>query len=174
MIQSRHRFPEERRRTAPSRLPTAFATHSHAPGSRAQTEPLAALVAIATFCVAVSMYAGVHTNVIPAVGEERQLAEPTAEQIWNDISTKGVYADDSLDVEQSTLPNGYYVAITVTTVSATGHRQTVAHRIYGPAAEVVSESVRPPDDAEKHERSISIKRRPADVQPGTLTVEVWE
>lgn len=120
------------------------------------------------------MYAGVHTSVIPAVGEERQLAEPTAEQLWEDVSTNGVYADDSLDVQQSTLPNGYYVAITVTTVSATGVRQTVAHRIHRPSGEVASDTVSPPNDAERHEREISIKRRPGEVQPGTLTVEVWK
>lgn len=141
---------------------------------RGQTEPLAALVAVSVVCLAISIYAGFLSGVVPQLGAERSVGEATSERVWSAISEDGLY-DGSEPLRESiaaeTLPQGYYVSITVTHVGDDGRLVAVAAETFDAHAEPVG--LDPPADADRHERPIPIKRGPGDVQPATLRVVVW-
>lgn len=142
--------------------------------TRGQTEPLAALVAVTVVCVAVLIYAGVLSGIVPQLGAERSVGEATSERVWDAISEDGLYdASDPLQesIAVETLPQGYYVSITVTYVGHDGRLVSAAAETFDAHADPVDFD--PPADAERHERPIPIKRRPGDVQPATLRVVVW-
>jgi len=141
---------------------------------RGQTEPLAALVAVAVVCVAISIYAGFLSGLVPQLGEERSVAEGTSERVWHAISEDGLYNESAPLVDEiavETLPQGHSVAITVTYVGEDGRLESIAAETFDAHADPVS--LDPPADAERHERAIPIKRRPGDIQPGRLQVVVW-
>jgi len=142
--------------------------------TRGQTEPLAALVAVTVVCVAVSIYAGFLSGVVPELGAERSVGEGTSERVWSAISENGLYdSGDPLrnSVETETLPQGYYVSITVTYVGDDGRLVSVAAETFDAHGDPAG--VDPPADAERHERPIPIRHGPGDVRPGTLRVVVW-
>jgi hypothetical protein len=142
--------------------------------TRGQTEPLAALVAVTVVCVAVSVYAGFLSGVVPELGEERSVGEATSERVWAAISEDALYdrGDPLQDtVGAETLPQGYYVSITVTYVGNDGRLVSVAAETFDAHGDPTG--VDPPPNAERHERPIPIRHGPGDVQPGTLWVVVW-
>lgn len=141
---------------------------------RGQTEPLAALVAISVVCLAVSIYAGFLSGIVPQLGAERSVGEATSARVWNAISEDGLYnASDPLreSIAAETLPQGYYVSIAVTYVGDDGRLVSVAAETFDAHADPIG--LDPPADAERHERPIPLKRGPGDVQPATLRVVVW-
>jgi hypothetical protein len=141
---------------------------------RAQTEPFAALVAVAAVCIAVSAYAGFLSGVVPELGADRSLGEATADSVWDALNEQGYY-NSSASLEASvgpeTLPQGHSVTINVTSVGEDGRLDSVGNATFdsqGQPTDVV-----PPPSAERYERPVPIKMRPADIRPGTLTVVVW-
>ena len=56
---------------------------------RAQSEPLAALVAVSLVCLVVSSYVVLMTDVVETMGTERSVGEPTADAVWQDVSDDG-------------------------------------------------------------------------------------
>lgn len=138
--------------------------------SRGQTEPLPALVAVALFCVALSVYAGFLTGLVPELGSDRKLAEVTGERVWESVSENGMYpAGTALRsaLDADVLPRGHRVTITVTYA----HEGTVtASRASFDAAgaPVATAGL----DGETFSRPIPVQRRKGDVRPGTLTVVV--
>lgn len=88
-----------------------------APGRRAQTEPLAALVAVATICLALGLYAGSLAGTLPG-NTERTTAEPVLESAWADVGTDSNYdpqaAPDPLEsIPDDRLPRESTVTISV-------------------------------------------------------------
>ena len=143
-------------------------------GARGQTEPLAALIAVAVVCVAISVYAGFLSGLVPQLGADRSVGEGTTEHVWHAIGEDGLYdAGEPLReaIEAETLPQGYYVEISVTHVGEDGRIVPVATETFDPHARPVGFD--PPADAERYERAIPIRHAPGDVQPGTLRVVVW-
>lgn len=141
---------------------------------RGQSEPLAALVSVAAVCFAVSLYAGVVTDIVPKTGSDRTVGEPAADSIWQEISENEIY-DSRTDIEtaltQSSLPQGYHVAIEVTVVDG-GSLATVGSAQFdetGTAAATES-----PEESEVIERPVSVRLPSGEIRPGRLTVEVWE
>lgn len=137
---------------------------------RAQTEPLPALVAVALFCVALSVYTGFLTGLVPEHGSDRELAEVTGERVWEAVSENGLFREgtelrSALDAD--TLPDGRRVAVTVTyahegTVTASQASFDGAGTVVGTAGV----------DGETFRRPVPVQRRKGDVRPGTLTVVV--
>lgn len=144
----------------------------NAPNSRGQSEPLAALVAVAVVCVVVSLYVGTLADVVGQTGSDRSVAAATMDGVWRDVSDEGVY-ESGTDIERavspSSIPDGYAVAVEVTVVAADG-----TERIAGRARLGGGEATTPPADAERTSRPVSVRRRPGDVRPGRITVEVWQ
>lgn len=143
--------------------------------ARGQTEPLAALVAISAVCIAFSLYSGVHTDVFASTEGDRELGQPTADRIWNDVSENGViYSDVDLaaDIDETSLPAGSYVQVRITHVGSDGGIETVDWVTFDRSSAPTS-PVEPPEEADSYERTVSLEYRPGDVRPGTLEVMVW-
>ncbi|MFW5917987.1 MAG: DUF7285 family protein [Haloferacaceae archaeon] len=142
--------------------------------ARGQTEPLAALAAIALVCTAITLYTGVYGEVVDAVGEERALGEVTAERVWDAIGEDGIFdsADDlETRIGASTFPQGATVEVTVTYVREDGQIETAGSGTFDDRGDRIR--TEPPASADRIERSVPIRVTPGDVQPGRLTVVVW-
>ena len=147
---------------------------------RAQTEPIAALVAVAAVCLALSVYSGIVASMVPEFQSDRDVTSATADRLWHEITETGIYVVDAdssesdplMDVPPSALPNGYNVAITITIVGDDGRAETVSERLVDGQGTTVSGEV--PERAERFERPLTVRRAPGDLQPGTMSVETWE
>lgn len=139
---------------------------------RGQTEPLAALVAVALFCLALSGYAAFVTGFVPELGSDRDLAAVTGERVWEAVSENGIYpadADPRADIAPADLPQGRQVAVNVTVVD--GGRVTERDRVRFDETGSVT-GVADALDGDVFRRPVPVQHRDGDVRPGTLTVVV--
>ncbi|MFC4541501.1 archaellin/type IV pilin N-terminal domain-containing protein [Halosolutus amylolyticus] len=165
--------------------------------SRAQTEPIAALIAVMAVVVGVGVYAVYAGNALPG-GTDRGVEETTIDLVWKDIEDedRGVFPayeyESDTDakmrdaIDRESLPYGKNVYIEIwayddgePTVFAAAHfdsdgdslgdqQITSSEADFGPPREAGE-----PDDTGIATRPISIEVEPADVRGGTLHVEVW-
>ena len=150
------------------------AERAECPAVRGQTEPLAALVALATVAIAVSVYAAVATDVVTE-STDRSVEDPTTDRVWEAISEHGVYDEDDdleAEIDPETLPQGYVVHVNVTAVDD-GGLEVVDRATFGTDGQPVGDSVEVPEHADSTERPISVRRRGGDIDGGRLVVEVW-
>ncbi|WEL17710.1 MULTISPECIES: hypothetical protein [unclassified Halorhabdus] len=142
--------------------------------TRGQTEPLAALAAVALVCTAITLYTGLYGELFDGVGQDRSLGEVTTERVWEAIGENAIYdSDDDLPtlIEASTVPQGATVKVTVTHVGDGGRIETAGTATFDAQGDVIRTD--PPTAAERYNRSVPVRISPGDVQPGTLTVVVW-
>lgn len=146
---------------------------------RGQTEPLAALVAVAVLAIAMGVYAAYVTDALPD-GSERAVEEPTMNQVWDEISAGGAY-DEGTDLESAVprgaLPGGFSVYVSVTELDEDGS-EVLAWAVFDnrepiPKGELDAD-FEPPEDARVAERSIPIRKAPGEITTGKLRVIVWE
>lgn len=140
------------------------------PVGRGQTEPPAALVAVALFCVALSVYAGFLTGLVPEFSTDRELAEVTGERVWETVNENGIFQEETAlrsALDADTLPDGHRVAVTVTYA----HEGTVtaSQASFDGAGRPVETAEL---DGETFRRPVPVQRRKGDVRPGMLTVVV--
>lgn len=170
-----------RANTAVVTSPEATATQSRprqaaesAPtGQRGQSEPLAALIAVTAVCVLISLYAGTLSTAVGQSGSERRVAEAAMEGIWRDVSDNGVFDSETAvgaAVSPSSIPDGRAVAVEITVVADDGTERTAGSARFGGH----EAGVDPPDGAQRATRPIAVQRRPGDIRPGRLVVEVWQ
>ncbi len=144
------------------------------PEKRGQAEPVAALVAVAAVCLAVSLYAGYAADALPGTSD-RSVEETALDAVWTELSKDGLYTpgEDSLRaLPRRAVPEGYHVRVAVE--NPLGEQQVVesarvdAHSDGAPGA--------PPDDARTASRPIPVvsEELPGDVTVGRLRVEVWQ
>lgn len=120
--------------------------------ARGQTEPLAALAAVAAACLALSLYAGVVTD---AIGEPPEGTDGTAlDRAYRLLASGGVVAPP-LDVLDT----------------ATGFSRANVTLAAGPGR--WSHGPVPPDGATPDSRRVSVRLGPGRVRPGLLRVVVW-
>jgi len=129
--------------------------------SRAQTTPLVALIALFAVCTGLSLYATTLGAVTPDE-TANALAEPTLERVYDEISAGGVVSPVGLPRDGPSAPDGYLVAVAVTTPDETW-----------------TNGRRPPEIGSQHtpvdsaERPVSVGTADGDVVWGTLRVWVW-
>lgn len=144
-------------------------------GSRGQSEPLAALIAVSLVCLVVSTCVVLLAKTAETSGTDRSVDEPTADAVWQAISDDGVF-DAGTTIEQKispeTLPEGYNVAVTVSYIDGNGERTSVGAEAFDSSGEPAALSV--PDEAEQVTRAVTVRVGPGDKRPGRLTVEVWK
>ncbi|MFC7177192.1 DUF7285 family protein [Halosegnis marinus] len=116
---------------------------------RAQAEPLAALVAVAAVCLALSAYAGVVDDVLPREGPS---PEARLDAVADDLAPAGVVPPARVD--SIPLPEGTNVSLAV------GNRSWTR----GPT---------PPRVAASARRRVPVRVGPGRVVPGRLRVSVW-
>lgn len=143
---------------------------------RAQTEPVATLVAVISVCLAVSLYTGVHTAILSELGRDRAPDSVTTERIWQDLTQSGViYNGTDLEdrIDPETIPRGFHVRIEVTYIGPTGEVERLAGTTFdnhGIPVEVET----PPEDASTYERPVSVQEEPGEIRPGSLAVVIWK
>ena len=153
----------------------ATSAHHRRRRRRGQSEPLAALVAVSLVCLAVSSYVVLFTDTVGTTGSDRAVGEPTADRLWDQLSTDGlVEADTSVRaaIGPETLPKGYNVAVTVTYVDGNGKRKSVLHQTFDRSGTPTPLTV--PEDSERIERPATVRVGPGDKRPGQFVVEVWQ
>ncbi|WP_144901783.1 DUF7285 family protein [Halobellus captivus] len=142
--------------------------------SRAQTTPLVALIALFAVCTGLSLYATTLGVVTP--GETANaLAEPTLERVYDEVSDGGVVSPVGLPDDGPATPDGYRVAVAVTTSRGTW---TNGRHPPEPAATVDadgtgSSAATGSTAVDAAERPVSVSMADGDVVWGTLRVWVW-
>lgn len=155
MSGSRSSRPEPRRRgSRRAAAAGAPAGRSAAPCSRGQTEPIAALVALLAVGAALTLYVAVAAE--ETRDPERSGAGPAMERLSADAVSDGVVEPGAVPDPESLVRGGRDVRITL--------RYDGVERQYGPS---------PPADVDRAVRPVSVRVRPGDVRPGSVTVEVW-
>ena len=165
---------------------------------RGQTEPIVALVAVAIFALAISMYAGFITNPL-AEGDDRNVAKATLDPVWAELNDAGVYKQSkSLDditavsggspgTDPDTLPEGRYVYVNISYVGDSGPTPVSApgggakrEAVFNPVGERQPSTISEiedrgfPDNAAKASRAVPIQYGDGDVRAGRLYVIVWQ
>lgn len=152
---------------------------------RAQTEPLAALVAVSAMAIGLAIYGGYLNDVLYGT-DQRSVEDPTSERIREMIETNGVFdpSDGGLEqrIDGDRLPQGFHVYVNITVVNDDGRTVVIddpdggdAEAYFGPDGEpAASPDVDLPSDATIASRPISIRREPGIVVGGTVNVVVWQ
>lgn len=165
--------------------------------SRAQTEPFAALVAVMTIAIGVSIYAISVGNALPGQ-TDRAVEETTIDLVWADLEDgdRGVFPayqyESGMDakmqnvIDRESLPYGKTVYIAVLayeqgeqTVFAEAHLEADGDSLGDQQIGSDESDFGPPrgpgepQDTGVTTRAIPIEVTPADVRGGTLYVEVW-
>lgn len=122
--------------------------------ARGQLEPTAALVATATVCLALGLYAVALGNAIPPT--DRDLAEPTLDRVETELSTGGTVAPAHREAALDVGPTGHSINLTIV---AAGRRW-----VAGPAV---------PPAADRARCRTSVRVDADRVRAGTLRVAVW-
>lgn len=159
---------------------------------RAQTEPLAAILAVSIFATALGLYVVAAQPILPGFSDDAT-AEHTIDRVWDGLATDGVFHahDGATDVgdlvEADALPDGSSVFVTVTAVDTSGGgEQPVAEAAFprGYPDDTISRDV---DDLEQYvdeegiptRASVATRSIPvaleseAEIRSGTLQVAVW-
>lgn len=135
--------------------------------SRAQVDPLVALVALFAVSVGVSLYAGVLDDVSRSVGVDRDVATPTLERVHDAATAAGVFDPSERHATLAAGPDGYDVNLTV---RIDGHERQPSRTWYaGPSVPDT-----PPRAAiDSAGRVVSVRVTPGEILPGHLRVVVW-
>ncbi|MGQ4555749.1 DUF7285 family protein [Halobellus sp. GM3] len=130
--------------------------------ARAQTTPIVALVALFAVCAGVSLYATTLGGVTPSENENA-LAGPTLDRVHDAVSDGGVLSPVALTRAREVAPDGYRVAVAVTT---SGRRWTNGRQ---PPSEMAAKSIA----VDSAQRPVSVAMGDGDVVWGRLRVWVW-
>lgn len=164
---------------------------------RAQTEPLAALIAVTAVIAGVGLYAVYISGALPGM-TDRTPEETAIDRLWDDLQDdeRGVFpayeyesdTDTAMReaIDQESLPNGENVYIEISTyddgeptVFAAAHFDSAGDGLRERQLASTHDDFGPPRGAGEPSatgiarRPISVEVTPADVRGGTLHVEVW-
>lgn len=143
---------------------------------RAQTEPIAGLLAVIFIALAFSFYTGVTADLLPGQSD-RNVEEGLTETVWPQIETDGAYDNGTLNtvsvIDRSTLPRAYYVYVNVTMLNSSGWVE-LNEVVYTPNPSTGPISMDPPEKADLTSRPIPIRMAPGNIRTGRLTIAVWK
>ncbi len=123
---------------------------------RAQTEPLAALVAVFALGVGLSLYAGAIDATLPALTTDREMAPYAADRLVAESSAFGAVVPPLEGHLAAARPTGYELNASVRTDEGTWSA--------GPGRPPTPECV---------DRHVTVRVAPGRVRPGLLEVCVW-
>lgn len=146
---------------------------------RAQTEPLAALIAVTFIAVALAMYGNVITDAMPDTGES-DTTGVTMDRIWNGVEQDGRYdpeggGDRIQDLEPDTFPEGKLVYAHVSRINEDGDTVYEERVKFDRSGEVTNtgDDIERKDNAKNATRPIPVVVERGEVVGGKLRVEVW-
>lgn len=122
---------------------------------RAQTEPFAALAAVAVVALALALWAGAFEASLPGP-VDRNVAEPTADRVERTLTVAGVVKPGRMEGLNGTAPEGYRLNVTLTE----GGDQWS----FGPPA---------PKTADTATRRVGVYHGAGSVSAGRVEVRVW-
>lgn len=122
---------------------------------RGQLSPTAALVAVATIGMALSLYATVFAGVLPLPGSD--VAEPTLDRVHDTVEVAGVADPSRLERAVETGPDGYRLHVSL--------RSEGRHWAVGPTP--------PTAEVDTASRRVAVRKGPGNVRSGRLRVVVW-
>lgn len=122
---------------------------------RAQTEPLAALVAVVAVGLGLSLYVGVLDVELPG-SSDRQLADAAIERVESAIAPASVALPSRMAEAQAAGPDGYQTNVTLTTED---HRWNS-----GPSV---------PDSVDAATTRLGVRVGRSRIRTGSLRVRVW-
>lgn len=149
--------------------------------SRAQTEPIAALVAVIVMAIALGIYSGFLTDVLTDRTDGTDV-DVAIDRIWEDISHNGVFSPHRStgldDIEPESLPEGQNVYVEVTIINEDGDETVVDSVHLDTDGTRATPQEGPPEegsgiDTRVADRPVSVEVDPGDVRGGTLHVEGW-
>ncbi|WP_338727718.1 hypothetical protein [Haladaptatus sp. DJG-WS-42] len=121
---------------------------------RGQLDPVPALIAVVVVGLGMSLYAGVVTDFLPS---QQVNPTPTLHQMSAQLQTNGVVEPETLTDLDSVGPAGYETNVTLET-----------------AAERWTRGPTPPTNAVTARARVSIRVAPGCINPGWLTVRMWQ
>jgi hypothetical protein len=127
--------------------------------ARAQTEPVAAIVAVFAVCFGLLTYSGVLGGTMPR--SERTLGPTTLSTVRGEMSSNGVLLPARLPAGLRSNPNGYHLNVSLSAGSQEWHG--------GPTP-----PQNPAISTETATASVSVRIAPGGVRPGRLRVVVWK
>lgn len=123
---------------------------------RASTQPVAALVAVVTICLALSSFAIGLEGALRSADRDPGVATPTLDRVIETLRIGGVVEPANVPDGPAAGPDGYEVNVTVTV----GNRTWQAGRTV-------------PQSSETATAPVSVRVGPGSVVPGRIRVEVW-
>jgi hypothetical protein len=144
------------------------------PTDRGGTEPLAALVSVAAICIALSVYAGFASEVLPG-SNNSDPTDATLDSVWTALSEDGVVeANSSIGtrLDSTVLPRGHRVAVSVTIVGEDGRLVPVVSETFD--TDATAATLEEPPTATTSDRPVPVRVGEGDIRPGRLTVVVWD
>ncbi len=139
-------------------------TLSGTPGcNRAQNEPLAVLIAVSLFIGGLLLFAGYHQGVV-AIESDPAVGEPTLDRVYADLTDDDQYDlenDFEANISQEALPNGYFVTVTLTSISTeSGQREQLEQAFFSPEGAPLTDT---------DERADLVQRLEADETAGSAS-----
>ncbi|MFH5797882.1 hypothetical protein [Haladaptatus sp. CMAA 1911] len=125
---------------------------------RAQTEPIAAIVAVFAVCLGLFTYTSVLGDAMPR--SERTLGPTTLSTVRGEMSSNGVLFPARLPAGLRVNPDGYDLNVSLSSGSREWHG--------GPTPPQKSDV-----STETATASVSVRIAPGDVRPGRLRVVIW-
>ena len=148
-------------------------------GVRAQTEPLAALIAVTFIAVALAMYGNVITDAMPDTGES-DVTGVTMDRVWSGVEHDGKYnpeggGDQIQDLEPDTFPEGKVVYVHVSRINEDGDTVYEERVKFDRSGEMMNSGsgIERKDNAKNATRPVPVVVEPGNVVGGKLRVEVW-
>jgi hypothetical protein len=129
--------------------------HGTPDSRRGQVEPLAAIAAVLAIAAALTLYAGVVTDLF-GESDSRETPDLILDRSVEAVADVGVIDPSRLDRIHETLPDGWRANVTI--------RGTDHWFASGP---------QPPANARKAKKRISVRLGPGRVVPGQFRVAVW-
>ncbi len=124
--------------------------------ARGQVEPIAALVAVFAVCAGLTIYVGVLEGSIAAADGDRDRAAPAADRLVGELASFDAIDPPTEADAAAAAPARHSLNATLL---AADRRWTA-----GPPT---------PADAERADRSVSVRVEPSRIEPGQLEVHVW-
>lgn len=126
---------------------------------RAQTEPVAAIVAVFAVCLGLLTYSGVLGGAMPR--SERTLGPTTLSTVRGEMSSNGVLLPARLPAGLRSNPDGYDLNVSLSQGPREWHGGPTPPKNPAASTEIATASV-------------SVRIAPGDVRPGRLRVVMWE
>lgn len=123
---------------------------------RAQTEPLAALVAVFALGLGLSLYVGILDSTLPLLSNDREITPTAADRFIAESSSFGALDPPIADSVAASRPSGYRLNATVRAEGSVWNG--------GPPRT---------DSADCTTRSISVRTVPGRIRPGRVEVCTW-